>query len=93
VTAHFLAFDLGAESGRAMLGTLEGGVLGVREIHRFANEPVRQNGSLLADHVTLNDPVTAAFIQVIVSAVDTSLRVRPTTGPSCAADTPRTRTE
>jgi rhamnulokinase len=46
VTAHFLAFDLGAESGRAMLGTLDRGVLGVREIHRFANEPVRQNGSL-----------------------------------------------
>jgi rhamnulokinase len=46
VTAHFLAFDLGAESGRAMLGTLDHGVLGVREIHRFANEPVRQNGSL-----------------------------------------------
>jgi rhamnulokinase len=49
VTAHFLAFDLGAESGRAMLGTLNGGVLGVREIHRFPNEPVRQNGALQWD--------------------------------------------
>jgi rhamnulokinase len=49
VTAHFLAFDLGAESGRAMLGSLERGVLGVRELHRFANEPVRQNGSLQWD--------------------------------------------
>jgi rhamnulokinase len=49
VTAHFLAFDLGAESGRAILGTLRGGVLGVREIHRFVNEPVRQNGSLQWD--------------------------------------------
>ena len=49
MTAHFLAFDLGAESGRAMLGTLDRGVLGVREIHRFANEPVRQNGSLQWD--------------------------------------------
>jgi rhamnulokinase len=47
--AHFLAFDLGAESGRAMLGTLDRGVLGVQEIHRFANEPVRQNGSLQWD--------------------------------------------
>src|SRR5881397_3281435 len=46
VTAHFLAFDLGAESGRALLGTLDHGVLGVDEIHRFANEPIRQNGSL-----------------------------------------------
>ena len=46
MTARFLAFDLGAESGRAMLGTLDHGVLGVREIHRFLNEPVQQNGSL-----------------------------------------------
>jgi len=53
VTAHFLAFDLGAESGRAMLGTLDCGVLGVREIHRFSNEPVRQNGSLQWDVLQL----------------------------------------
>ena len=49
MTGQFLAFDLGAESGRAMLGTLDHGVLGVREIHRFGNEPVRQNGSLQWD--------------------------------------------
>ena len=49
MTARFLAFDLGAESGRAMLGTLDHGVLGVREIHRFPNEPVQQNGSLQWD--------------------------------------------
>ena len=49
MSAQFLAFDLGAESGRAMLGTLNGGVLSVREIHRFLNEPVRQNGSLQWD--------------------------------------------
>jgi rhamnulokinase len=49
VTSQFLAFDLGAESGRAMLGTLNSGVLAVREIHRFSNEPVRQNGSLQWD--------------------------------------------
>ncbi len=46
---HFLAFDLGAESGRAMLGRLRAGVLDVSEIHRFVNEPVRQNGSLQCD--------------------------------------------
>ena len=32
-----------------MLGTLDRGVLALREIHRFANEPVRQNGSLQWD--------------------------------------------
>ena len=49
MTARFLAFDLGAESGRAMLGTLDHGVLSVREMHRFQNEPVQQNGSLQWD--------------------------------------------
>jgi rhamnulokinase len=41
-----LAFDLGATSGRAMLGRIAGAKLELREIHRFANEPVRYNGEL-----------------------------------------------
>lgn len=49
MTARFLAFDLGAESGRAMVGTLDRGILGLREIHRFSNEPIRLNGSLQWD--------------------------------------------
>ena len=32
---HYLAFDLGAESGRAMLGTLDGGRLTVEELHKL----------------------------------------------------------
>jgi rhamnulokinase len=32
---NFLAFDLGAESGRAILGALEQGKLSLREMHRF----------------------------------------------------------
>lgn len=32
---RFLAFDLGAESGRGIVGTLEGGRLSLDEIHRF----------------------------------------------------------
>jgi rhamnulokinase len=47
--AHFLAFDLGAESGRAMSGHLRSGVLGLAEVCRFANEPVRVDGSLYWD--------------------------------------------
>ncbi len=43
---HFLAFDLGAESGRAILGTLEGGRLVTRELHRFPNGPVSLFGHL-----------------------------------------------
>ena len=37
----FLAVDLGAESGRAMLGVLDDGNLTLTEIHRFPNSPVR----------------------------------------------------
>ena len=36
----YLAFDLGAETGRAFLGQLRSRVLKIREIHRFPNEPV-----------------------------------------------------
>jgi rhamnulokinase len=53
VTANFLAFDLGAESGRAILGRLRAGALDVREICRFPNEPVRQRGSLRWDILRL----------------------------------------
>ena len=34
---NFLAFDLGAESGRALLGTLAEGKLTLEEKHRFLN--------------------------------------------------------
>lgn len=36
----FLAIDLGAESGRAVLGRWEQGRVALQEIHRFRNEPV-----------------------------------------------------
>src|SRR5262245_51963264 len=41
----FLAFDLGAESGRAILARLHSGVLTTQEVHRFKNEPVEYGGS------------------------------------------------
>jgi rhamnulokinase len=43
---HYLACDLGAESGRVILGSLADGKLSLRELHRFANTPVREDGSL-----------------------------------------------
>lgn len=42
----FLAFDLGAESGRAVLARLHSGVLSTEEVYRFRNEPVRNGESL-----------------------------------------------
>ncbi len=59
--AHFLAFDLGAESGRAMLGRLRAGVLDLTEIWRFPNEPVRHIGSLHWDMLRLWLEMQRAF--------------------------------
>lgn len=42
----FLAFDLGASSGRGILGTLENGKLDLAEVHRFENGPIEVEGSL-----------------------------------------------
>jgi rhamnulokinase len=42
----YVAFDLGAESGRAVLGRVHAGVITTEEVHRFANEPVEYAGSL-----------------------------------------------
>jgi rhamnulokinase len=53
VPVRFLAFDLGAESGRAVVGRLDGDILTTHEIRRFANNPVRYNGSLQWDILRL----------------------------------------
>jgi len=49
----FLAFDLGAESGRAMLGRVSPDALVLEELHRFANEPVRLPTGLYWDTLRL----------------------------------------
>ena len=43
--AKLLAIDIGAESGRAILGILEDGILKLKEIHRFQNGPINIMGS------------------------------------------------
>jgi rhamnulokinase len=43
---NYLACDLGAESGRVMLGTLENGRVSLRELHRFPSAVVRVGGTL-----------------------------------------------
>ena len=59
--ATYLAFDLGAESGRAVLGELRAGTLAVREIHRFANDPVTYGDSLHWDVARLWHEMRAAL--------------------------------
>ncbi|MBS1877627.1 MAG: rhamnulokinase [Acidobacteria bacterium] len=50
---HYLAVDLGAESGRVMLATLERGRLELEELHRFANAPVQLPTGLYWDSFRL----------------------------------------
>jgi sugar (pentulose or hexulose) kinase len=50
---QFLAFDLGASGGRAVLGTLGGGGLELQEVHRFPNGPVAARGTLYTDILRL----------------------------------------
>jgi len=42
---NLLAFDLGASSGRAILGTLQNNRLRLTEIHRFTNQMAKIHGS------------------------------------------------
>lgn len=46
---QYLAFDLGAESGRAILGGLYDGKVAVDELHRFPNTPLREADGLYWD--------------------------------------------
>lgn len=58
MTEHrYLAFDLGAESGRAVVGTLTQGKLSLEEIHRFANEPVEICDTLHWDILSLHNNI------------------------------------
>ncbi len=58
---HYLACDLGADSGRLMLGTLDGDRLTLEELHRFSNGPVRAGESLHWDIPRLFDEVKAGL--------------------------------
>lgn len=46
IETHYLACDLGAESGRLLAATLSDRKLSLREIHRFPNIPIRTADSL-----------------------------------------------
>jgi rhamnulokinase len=71
---HYLACDLGAESGRVLLGSFENGRITLREIHRFANGPVHIGGTLRWDFLRIFEELKlglkkAADCKVPVSSV------------------------
>jgi sugar (pentulose or hexulose) kinase len=54
---RYIAVDLGAESGRVMLGIVSAEKIRLEEIHRFTNGPVEQDGSLRWDFSRLMSEV------------------------------------
>jgi len=58
---HYLAIDLGAESGRVTLGTLDGGRLSIEELHRFPNTPVKTDAGLTWNLAALFDEVLSGL--------------------------------
>ncbi len=43
---QYIAIDLGAQSGRVMLGTVQPPCFSIEEIHRFDNVPLEQDGTI-----------------------------------------------
>ena len=48
-----LAFDFGASSGRAIIGSFDGEKITLKEVHRFTNDPVALGGTLYWDVLRL----------------------------------------
>jgi rhamnulokinase len=60
-TTLYLAVDLGAESGRVMLGMLDGDKISLEEIHRFPNRVVTVDGHLHWDLAHLEKEIFAGL--------------------------------
>ncbi len=66
-TSDYLALDLGAESGRGLLGRFDGERLALDEFHRFPNGPVRMLDTLHWDVPRLFDEMKTALRRAATS--------------------------
>lgn len=69
-TTDYLALDLGAESGRGLLGKFNGESLTLDEVHRFPNGPVQMLDTIYWDLPRLFEELKTALRKV--AAIDTS---------------------
>ena len=60
-TSDYLALDLGAESGRGLVGRFDGDRIALEEVHRFPNGPVRMLDTLHWDVPRLFDEMKVAL--------------------------------
>jgi rhamnulokinase len=64
---NYLAVDLGAESGRTILGSLDDNKLILTETHRFSNGPVRLNDGMHWDVLRLWTEIKAGIAATVKS--------------------------
>ncbi|MBL7106165.1 MAG: rhamnulokinase [Phycisphaerae bacterium] len=67
-TRRYIAVDLGAESGRVILGTVNGSNLQLDEIHRFGNGPIEVDGTLRWDFEKLFSEIKAGISKAVKAA-------------------------
>jgi len=67
---HYLAIDLGASSGRAILGHLDGDRIELEEVYRFETPVIEDGGHLYWDLATLTHEVKTGF--------EKALEIQPT---------------
>ena len=64
---YFIAIDLGAESGRVMIGEMTNNKLSLNEVHRFANGPVTENDTLRWDFKHIFAQIKTGLKQAIAA--------------------------
>lgn len=67
---QYLAFDLGASSGRAIIGTLDNGKITLEEVHRFPNGPIEINGGLFWNTLGLFNELKIGLAKAVQSGAN-----------------------
>ena len=62
MSKKYLAIDLGASSGRGILGTYDGEKIALEEVHRFPNDPVNAGGGFCWDTLRLLYEIKQAIL-------------------------------
>lgn len=70
-----LAFDFGASSGRAVVGTFDGRTIHMEEVHRFANDPVMVRGTMYWDVLRLFHEIKQGMTKAYLSGPVASIGI------------------
>ena len=68
--SSFLAIDIGATSGRSILGKIVNGSLELKEIHRFSNNITEVNGRMYWDLFYLYNEILASLKKIKTSQIE-----------------------